>query len=73
MKPAILIVIALCAIAWPGSGILGLHMLFGVILPFAAITFFVAGFVYRLTGWGSSPVPFHVVCGQQRSLPWIKR
>jgi len=74
MKSAFLAVIGLIAIAWVGAGVLGLHVLFGIILPYGAIAFFLGGFIYRLILWGSSPVPFHIptVCGQQRSLPWIK-
>lgn len=35
---------------------------------------FVVGFIYRIVLWAKSPVPFHIptVCGQQKSLPWIK-
>ena len=35
---------------------------------------FVVGFIYRVLTWTRAPVPFHVptVCGQQKSLPWIK-
>jgi nitrate reductase gamma subunit len=38
------------------------------------LAIFVAGFVYRIILWARSPVPFHIptVCGQQKSLPWIK-
>ncbi len=45
-----------------------------VILPYVAFTAFVAGFVYRIIKWGTSPVPFRIptTCGQGKSLPWIK-
>ncbi|MEI7673972.1 MAG: sulfate reduction electron transfer complex DsrMKJOP subunit DsrM [Deltaproteobacteria bacterium] len=45
-----------------------------VILPYAAFTVFMAGFIYRIVKWGIAPVPFHIIttCGQQSSLPWIK-
>jgi nitrate reductase gamma subunit len=51
----------------------GLELLFGVIFPYAALLTFIAGFVYRVISWASSPVPFCIVtvCGQQKSLPWI--
>ncbi|MDI6815057.1 MAG: sulfate reduction electron transfer complex DsrMKJOP subunit DsrM [Dehalococcoidales bacterium] len=51
-----------------------MYSLFGVIIPYAAIALFVAGFIYRIWKWASTPVPFHIpiVCGQQKSLPWIK-
>ncbi len=48
--------------------------LFGVGIPYIAFAIFIAGFVYRVLKWASAPVPFHIptVCGQQRSLAWIK-
>ena len=50
------------------------YSLFGVIIPYSAVVLFIVGFVYRVLKWASSPVPFHIptVCGQQKSLPWIK-
>ena len=53
---------------------LGWYSLFGVIIPYAAVAAFIAGFIYRILKWASSPVPFPIptVCGQQKSLPWIK-
>lgn len=53
---------------------LGWHTLFGIIIPYAAVAVFLAGFIYRVLKWARAPVPFHIptVCGQQKSLPWIK-
>ncbi len=53
---------------------MGWYSLFSVIIPYAAIVTFIVGFVYRVLKWASSPVPFHIptVCGQEKSLPWIK-
>ncbi len=53
-------------------GVLG--TLFAIVIPYTALAIFVIGFVYRIVLWACSPVPFHIptVCGQQRSLPWIK-
>lgn len=53
---------------------LGWYPLFGVIIPYAAVATFIAGFIYRVLQWASSPVPFRIptICGQQKSLPWIK-
>ncbi len=67
-------VIALVAIASVGVSVLGMETLFGVVLPYAAVTLFLVGFLYRVLKWASSPVPFRIptVCGQQKSLPWIK-
>jgi nitrate reductase gamma subunit len=57
-------------------GVLGMgwYSLFAIIVPYTAVVLFVAGFIYRVLKWASSPVPFHIptVCGQQKSLPWIK-
>jgi len=50
------------------------YSMFGVMIPYSAVVLFIVGFVYRVLKWASSPVPFHIptVCGQQKSLPWIK-
>lgn len=71
---SLLTVIALFLIAYIGVEGLGLDVLFGVIFPYAAIITFIAGFVYRVKGWGRSPVPFRITTtgGQQQSLAWIK-
>jgi nitrate reductase gamma subunit len=52
----------------------GLYFFFTIFIPYAALLLFAVGFIYRVLKWASSPVPFHIptVCGQQRSLPWIK-
>jgi nitrate reductase gamma subunit len=57
-----------------GAGFLGWNALFGVVIPYVAFALFVIGFVYRVLKWAAAPVPFHIptVCGQQKSLPWIK-
>lgn len=48
--------------------------LVAVIIPYAAFTFFLVGFSYRVLRWAWVPVPFRITttCGQQKSLPWIK-
>ena len=53
---------------------IGMNSLFGIFIPYAAVLLFIVGFVYRVLKWASSPVPFHIptVCGQQKSLSWIK-
>lgn len=45
-----------------------------VVVPYAALAIFLAGFCYRVVKWASSAVPFRIptTCGQQKSLPWIK-
>jgi nitrate reductase gamma subunit len=71
---ALVAVILLMSI--PVIGVSGLrwNSLFGVVVPYLALGTFVAGIIYRVLKWGSAPVPFHIptVCGQQKSLPWIK-
>jgi len=71
---SLLAVVALVLIAMIGVGALDLHLLFGIILPYAALLTFVVGFIYRVIKWACAPVPFHVptVCGQEKTLPWIK-
>ena len=68
---AVIIIVLLVLIGVWG---LGLYSLFGVIIPYAAVVTFIAGFIYRVLKWARAPVPFHIptVCGQQKSLPWIK-
>lgn len=47
----------------------------GIVLPYAAFSIFVFGFIWRVVRWASSPVPFRIptTCGQQKSLKNIKR
>jgi nitrate reductase gamma subunit len=51
-----------------------LNTLLAIVIPYIALAIFVIGFIYRIILWAKSPVPFHIptVCGQQKSLPWIK-
>lgn len=67
-------VIFLVLIAYAGIEAAHLHVLFGIVIPYAAFTVFVLGFILRVRNWGRSPVPFRIptTCGQQKSLPWIK-
>ena len=69
-----LAVIVFVLLAFIGVGGLGWSFFFGVIIPYAAITTFVVGLVYRVVKWARAPVPFHIPTtgGQQKSLPWIK-
>ncbi len=68
-------VIVLVLLAMGGVKIGNMQYLFGVIIPYAALAVFIAGFIARMLKWGSSPVPFRITttCGQQKSLPWIKQ
>ncbi len=71
---ALIMVAVLYSIVYLGAGKAGLHQLFGVIIPYAAIFLFLVGFVYRVFAWGRSKVPFRITttCGQQKSLDFIK-
>ncbi len=68
-------VILLFLLAYAGVEVAGLQVVFGIVIPYAALAVFIAGFVYRIMGWASSPVPFRIptTCGQQKSLPWIRQ
>ncbi|OIP92176.1 MAG: menaquinol oxidoreductase [Syntrophobacteraceae bacterium CG2_30_61_12] len=67
-------VVVLVLLSWVGAGLIGMHFLFGVLIPYLAFAIFLFGMVYRIVGWARSPVPFRIptTCGQQKSLPWVK-
>ena len=67
-------VIALVLIPFLGIAA-GLHGMFGIIIPYLAIVTFFLGIVYRIVKWARTPVPYRIptTCGQNKSLPWIKR
>jgi len=67
----ILLLIFLVVIGTEG---IGLYSFFAIFIPYVAVLLFVGGFIYRVLKWANSPVPFHIptVCGQQKSLSWIK-
>jgi nitrate reductase gamma subunit len=71
---AFLTIIALAFIPWAGVAWLGLGYVFAVIVPYAALSVFLAGGIHRLIKWGRAPDPFRIptTAGQQRSLSWIK-
>ncbi len=73
MITSLLVVLAMAAIAWIGTGI-GLSFLFGLVLPYVAVIIFIGGVIWRMVYWSKSPVPFCIPTsgGQQKSLPWIK-
>lgn len=53
----------------------GLGWIFGVAVPYAAVAVCVGGLAYRVLRWAAVPVPFRIptTCGQEKSLPWIRR
>jgi len=68
-------VIALVLLAFVGVEALNLQVLFGIIIPYLAALIFFIGVVNRVVKWGRVPVPFRIpsTCGQEKTLPWIKR
>jgi nitrate reductase gamma subunit len=68
-------VLVVVAIPWIGVGALDLRVLFGIVIPYAAMATFFVGIVVRVIDWGRSPVPFRIptTAGQEWSFPWIKR
>ena len=71
---SLIAVIVLVLLAYVGVEAAGLQVLFGIVIPYIAFAFFVAGVILRVLDWARSPVPFRIpsTCGQQKSLPWIK-
>ena len=69
-----LAVIGLFLIAYVGTEAVGLHWIFGVLIPYAALLVFIIGFGRRVMSWARSTVPFRIptTCGQQMTLPWIR-
>lgn len=72
---SLIAVVVLFLLAYVGVEALGLQVIFGVVIPYAAFLLFIGGFLYRVMGWAKSAVPFRIptTCGQQASLPWIKQ
>ena len=68
-------VMVLVVLAYIGVEVANLQMVFGVVIPYIAIATFILGFIYRVVGWGRSPVPFSIPTtgGQMKSFPWIKQ
>ncbi len=71
---ALVAVVALVVIALLGVSAAGLNVVFGVIVPYAAVSIFLIGIAYRVLKWATIPVPFRIptTCGQQKSHDWIK-
>ena len=67
-------VMVVVLIPWIGVGALDLRILFGIIIPYAAMVTFFVGIVVRVIDWSRSPVPFRIptTAGQEWSFPWIK-
>ncbi len=72
---SIVMVSILALIPLVGVGLANLRFVFGVVIPYAAITVFILGFVFKVLRWSFSPNPYRIptTAGQQKSLPWIKQ
>jgi [DsrC]-trisulfide reductase subunit M len=68
------VVMAIALLAAAASQANGLNSALAVALSYAALVTLLLGFSWRVIRWSLSPVPFRIptVCGQQKSLPWIK-
>jgi nitrate reductase gamma subunit len=68
------VVVAVAVVAAMAGHAAGGRTVAWVIVPYAALGVFLAGFCYRVVQWAASPVPFRIptTCAQQKSLPWIK-
>jgi nitrate reductase gamma subunit len=71
---ACLAVVAIALLAAGASQVNGLRPLVAIVFPYAALVALLAGLSWRVIRWSLAPVPFRVptVCGQEKSLPWIK-
>lgn len=72
---SLLAVAILVVAAGAGAAAGGGRFFLALVVPYAAFAVFLAGFCWRVIRWSLAPVPFHipVTCGQQKSLPWIRR
>jgi len=70
---ALMTVIILIFVAWVGVQGFGLTGLFGVIIPYAAMTVFFFGVLTRIIKWSRIPNPFRIPTtgGQHKGLAWI--
>lgn len=66
---------ALTLLGLIGANVSGLNYIFAVVIPYIAITLFIAGIIVRIVKWARSPVPFRIPTtgGQQKSLSFIKQ
>ncbi len=68
-------VIALVVIVFIGVNLVGLHSLFGILIPYVALAVFLLGVIWRVLVWARLPVPFRIPTtgGQGKSFPWVKQ
>ncbi|MHB8771198.1 MAG: sulfate reduction electron transfer complex DsrMKJOP subunit DsrM [Syntrophales bacterium] len=70
-----LLAILLLTLSALGTAFSVLSVLPALVLPYGAFGVFVVGFIHRIVQWAKAPVPFRITatCGQQVSLPWLRR
>ncbi|MGA2146651.1 MAG: sulfate reduction electron transfer complex DsrMKJOP subunit DsrM [Bryobacteraceae bacterium] len=71
---AVVAVLGIVLLAGVASRVNGLRPFIAIVCPYGALAILLIGLVWRVIRWSRSPVPFRIptVCGQQKSLPWIK-
>jgi nitrate reductase gamma subunit len=67
-------VIAVGLAAAAAGSVGGIKAVVAIWIPYAALAVLLLGLSWRVIRWSLSPVPFRIptVCGQQKTLPWIK-
>ena len=72
---ALAAVVGLVVLGLVGASVVPLRFVVGAAVPYLALVLFLGGLTYRVLRWAWRPVPFRIptTCGEQRSLPWIKR
>ena len=71
---ALISVVAIALAAAAAASVDGVRPLVAIVLPYAAVALLAGGLSWRVIRWARSPVPFRIptVCGQEKSLPWIR-
>jgi nitrate reductase gamma subunit len=71
---ALVVVIGVALLAGLVSHADGPRWFLAIVVPYGALAILLAGLSWRVIRWSLAPVPFRIptVCGQQKSLPWIK-
>ena len=71
---ALLAVTGIALLAGVASRVDGIKPFLAIVVPYGALAILLIGLSWRVIRWSRSPVPFRIptVCGQQKSLPWIK-
>lgn len=71
---SLILVVAVASTAAAAGGVPGLKTAILIGVPYAAFVTLLAGLGWRVIRWSQAPVPFRIttVCGQQKSLSWIK-